>query len=129
MKFSTVGPEGARNLLREKQRRNRLAAKEVRVKYPQVASIRVDLAFNDDAAMPPAPQTIVLHPPARAYFVFPCPYTSCNGELDLAANMDHIAEQGKSRTTGHATCNGERHGRHGKAPCDLRIDYAIAVDK
>jgi hypothetical protein len=129
MKFSTVGPEGARNLLREKQRRNRLAAKEVRAQFPQFASIRLDFVFSDDAAQPPAPQSIVLHPPARAYFVYPCPYASCNGELDLAANVDHIAEQGKVRAAGHARCKGERHGRAGKAPCDLHIDYSIAVVK
>jgi hypothetical protein len=71
----------------------------------------------------------VLHPPARAYFVYPCPYASCSGELDLAANVDHIAEQGKARTAGRTKCNGERHGRQGKGPCDLHIEYAIAVGK
>ena len=70
-----------------------------------------------------------MHPPARAYFVYPCPYASCSGELDLAANVDHIAEQGKARAVGHTKCNGERHGRHGKGPCDLNIEYSIAVRK
>src|SRR3954462_8802657 len=121
MKVTSVGPEGARNLMREKQRRNRLAAKELRVQFPQFATIRVDFVFSDDASQPPAPQSIVLHPPARAYFVYPCPYASCTGELDLAANVDHIAEQGKVRASGHALCQGERHGRAGKAPCDMHI--------
>jgi hypothetical protein len=116
-------------MLREKQRRNRMAAKELRVQYPQFATIRVDLVFDDEVSQPPAPQSIVLHPPARAYFVYPCPYASCTGELDLAANVDHIAEQGKARTAGHTKCNGERHGRQGKGPCDLRIGYSIAVGK
>ena len=48
MKFTTVGPEGARNLLREKQRRNRMAAKELRVQFPELASIRIDFAFSDE---------------------------------------------------------------------------------
>jgi len=129
MKSTSVGPEGARNLLREKQRRNRLAAKELRVQFPQFATIRVDFVFSDEASQPPAPQSIVLHPPARAYFVYPCPYASCSGELDLAANVDHIAEQGKVRAAGSARCTGERNGRQGKAPCDLRIEYSIAVGK
>jgi hypothetical protein len=129
MKTASVGPEAARNLLREKQRRNRLAAKELRVQFPQFATIRVDLKFSDEISQPPAPQSIVLHPPARAYFVYPCPYASCTGELNLAANVDHIAEQGKARTDGHARCNGERHGRLGKGPCDLHIEYSIAVGK
>ena len=48
MKFTTVGPEGARNLLREKQRRNRMASKELRVQFPELASIRIDFAFSDE---------------------------------------------------------------------------------
>jgi len=129
MKLTSVGPEGARNMLREKQRRNRLASKELRVQYPQFSTIRVDLVFDEADSQPPAPQSIVLHPPARAYFVYPCPYASCSGELDLAANVDHIAEQGKARAAGHARFNGERQGRHGKGPCDLHIEYSIAVGK
>jgi hypothetical protein len=129
MKFTSVGPEGARNLMREKQRRNRMAAKELRVQFPQFATIRVDFVYSDEVSQPPAPQSIVLHPPARAYFVYPCPYASCTGELDIAANVDHIAQQGEARTAGHATCNGERHGRQGKAPCDLHIEYSIAVSR
>jgi hypothetical protein len=127
MKFSTVGPEGARNLLREKQRRHRLAAKELRQQFPQFPSIRLDFVFKDEELQSPAPQSVVLHPPARAYFVYPCPYASCTGELDLAANVDDIAETGKAHTAGHAKCNGERQGRLGKAACELHIEYSIAV--
>ena len=129
MKTTTVSPEAARNLRLEKQRRKRLAAKELRVQYPQFATIRVDLVFEDQVSQPPAPQSIVLHPPARAYFVYPCPYAGCTGELDLAANVDDIAEQGKTRAAGHTRCNGERHRRDGKGPCDLHIEYSIAVAK
>lgn len=131
MKLTSIGPEGARNLMREKQRRNRMAAKELRVQFPQFATVRVDFSFSEseEDSQPPAPQSIVLHPPARAYFVYPCPYASCTGELDLAANVDHIAEQGRVRVAGHATCKGERQRRLGKAPCDLHIEYSIAVSK
>jgi hypothetical protein len=129
MKATSVGPEGARNLMREKQRRNRLAAKELRVQFPQFATIRVDFVYSDELSQPPAPQSIVLHPPARAYFVYPCPYASCTGELDIAANVDDIARQGEANAAGHARCSGERHGRGGKARCDLHIDYSIAVSR
>jgi len=130
MKLKTVGPEGARNLLREKQRRNRLMSKELRVQFPQLSSIRLDFAFSDETSQPPASQSIVLHPPARAYFVYPCPYASCNGEFDLAAPVADVAEQGTERTAGHTRCKGERvRGRQGKTPCDLHIQYSIAVGK
>ena len=130
MKFTTVGPEGARNLLREKQRRNRLAAQELRVQFPQFATIRLDFEFSDETSQPPAPQSIVLHPPARAYFVYPCPYASCNGEFDLAAPVTDIAEHGRKTAAGHTRCKGERvRGLQGKTPCDLHIEYSIAVGK
>jgi hypothetical protein len=129
MKLKTVGPEGARNLLREKQRRNRLMSKELRVQFPQLSSIRLDFAFSDETSQPPAPQSIVLHPPARAYFVYPCPYASCNGEFDLAAPVADAAEDHQHKA-GHTRCKGERvRGRQGKAPCDLHIEYSIAVGK
>lgn len=127
MKFSTVGPEGARNLLREKQRKQRMAAKELRVRFPHIPSLRLDFVFTDAESQSPAPQSVVLHPPARAYFVYPCPYASCTGELDLAANVDDIAEHGKAHASGHARCNGERQGRTGKTSCDLHIEYSIAI--
>ena len=130
MKLTKVGPEGARNALREKQRLNRMAAKELRVQFPQFASIRLDFAFSDETSQPPAPQSIVLHPPARAYFVYPCPYASCNGEFDLAANVKHIAAEGHEHHAGQTICKGERvRGRQGKTPCDLNVKYSIAVGK
>jgi len=130
MKLKTVGPEGARNLLREKQRRNRLMSKELRVQFPQLSSIRLDFAFSDETSQPPAAQSIVLHPPARAYFVYPCPYASCNGEFDLAAPVADVASQGHDHSAGHTRCKGERvRGRQGKTPCDLHIEYQIAVGK
>jgi hypothetical protein len=130
MKITTAGPEGARNALREKQRKNRLAAKELRVQFPQFANVRLDFAFSDETSQPPAPQSIVLHPPANAYFVYPCPYASCNGEFDLASKVDEIATAGKERTKGHTKCKGERvRGIQGKTPCDLHIEYSIAVGK
>jgi hypothetical protein len=127
MKFSTVGPEGARNLLREKQRRQRMAAKELRAQFPHIPSLRLDFVFTDSESQSPAPQSVVLHPPARAYFKYPCPYASCTGELDLAANVDDIAEHGKSHVAGQAKCTGERQGRLGRIPCELHIEYSIAV--
>lgn len=128
MKFTTVGSEGARNLLREKQRRNRMAAKELRVQFPQFSALRLSFAFTDTSAQPPAAQSIVLHPPARAYFVYPCPYSDCSGELDLGASVADIARHGGASAAGHAKCSGERaRGRQGKAPCDLHIAYSISV--
>ena len=56
MKLTSVGPEGARNLMREKQRRNRMAAKELRVQFPQFATIRVEVS-PASARLSAAPST------------------------------------------------------------------------
>jgi hypothetical protein len=105
-------------------------SKELRVQFPQLSSVRLDFAFSDETSQPPAPQSIVLHPPARAYFVYPCPYASCNGEFDLAAPVADVADKGHEHAAGHTRCKGERvRGRQGKTPCDLHIEYSIAVGK
>jgi hypothetical protein len=128
MKFTTTGTEGPRNLLREKQRRSRLAAKELRVQFPQFSSLSLRFSFHDESAPPPAEQAIEMHPPARAYFVFPCPHPSCDGEFDLGANVADIAKHGRSGDAGNLRCNGERvRSRVGRSPCDLGIKYSISV--
>ena len=95
MKFSTVGPEGARNLLREKQRRNRLAAKELRVQFPQFSSIRLDFAFNDETiAAAGAPVGRAASAGTR---VFRLPVSVCQLQWRIRSrgDVDHIAEMAR----------------------------------
>ena len=46
----------------------------------------------------------------------------------LPRMLSDIATKGHAKHAGHTTCKGERvRGRQGKTPCDLHIDYSIAV--
>ena len=122
-----LAPKGSQYPAR-KQRRNRMAAKSC------VCSSRSSRRFASTSLsaidlLPPAPQSIVLHPP-RARIRLPVPVRSCNGEFDLAAPVTDVASQGHDGAAGHTTCKGERvRGRLGKTPCDLDVKYSIALSR
>jgi hypothetical protein len=128
MKFASASAANGRNQMRERQRRDRAATQIMRARYPQFASLRLDFAFKDDVAFSPAPQVNVMHPPARAYFVFPCPYADCDGEFDLSAPVDQIAREGVTQAAGHLKCCGQRNrDRNGRSPCGLALEYTITA--
>lgn len=111
---------------REKSLRDRAASDTMRTAYPSVEHLRVTLTFVDVADPVPAPQSFVLHPPARAYFEFPCPYSDCDGKFDLTAIARDTIKPGKKHTEGTLVCSGERtRGRIPKQPCELRVNYSV----
>jgi hypothetical protein len=112
---------------REKSLRARAASDTMRDAYPSVDHLRLTLTFVD-ATPAPAPQSFVLHPPARAYFEFPCPYSDCDGRFDLAAIARDTIKPGRKHAEGTLVCGGERtRGRIPKQPCELRVDYSVDV--
>ncbi len=130
MKLSTAGSaRGAREELRERHRRDRAAAQQMRQQYPSVASIRIDLEFGDEVTPLPAPQSFILHPPARAYFVFPCPYADCEGEFDLAKIVSTLQRAGETQVDGQMKCCGHRFGADpdGRRSCTLQLEYTISI--
>jgi hypothetical protein len=129
MKLASVSAANARNLLREKQRRDRAMAQVMRTQYPQFASLRLDFAFADDTAFTPAPQVTELHPPARAHFVFPCPYPDCDGAYDLSEQVGAMAKHDEKRHEGQLICAGQRNrDRNGRSPCQLALNYSSTAD-
>lgn len=122
MKFAVTNPAAGRSATREKQRRARLAAPSIQVRFPGLAMLQLDFRFSDGAAIPPSPLSNVLHPPANAYFSFACPYGDCDGEFDLA---DSVASALKSR---EPVAHGQQHcagTRRGGMACKLCLDYTI----
>jgi len=114
---------------REKSLRDRAACDTVREAFPSVDHLRLTLTFVDPAGPVPAPQSFVLHPPARAYFEFPCPYSDCDGKFDLTAIARDTIKPRKQHVEGALVCRGERtRGRIPKQPCGLRADYAVDVE-
>ena len=70
MKFSSAQ---GRNLLRERQRRDRATSQPLRVSYPQFASLKLQFEFREQnpEIVAPVPHLLFMHPPSHAYFLFP----------------------------------------------------------
>jgi hypothetical protein len=127
MKFASASAANGRSQMRERQRRDRAATRLMREKYPQIASLRLEFSFIDDVPFPPAPQVTEMHPPTKAYFVFPCPYADCDGEFDLASAVDTLAK-GARDNTGHLKCCGQRNrDRNGRSACELTLNYSLTA--
>src|SRR6185437_10439404 len=81
--------------------RDREAAPKLRTMFPVIEQLRFELSFEGGGAATPVPQLHVLHPPARAYFSFPCPYADCDGRFELSAygqGKEKYARAGGCRT-------------------------------
>ncbi len=109
-------------------RRDRAAAPTLRAMFPAVQQLRLELRFEGSATTIPVPQTHVLHPPARAYFVFPCPYADCDGHFDLAAAVNASVEESSPRAEGDLVCSGMRVSIHAsRRPCQLHLHYVVTA--
>ena len=111
-------------------RRDRAAAPTLRTAFPSVALIHIDLVFEDHPGRAPAPQSFVLHPPARAFFEFSCPYANCEGRFDLTTQVHAAVEHASSKATGQLDCQGLRpKGSALRQPCGLLLRFAIAAQQ
>jgi len=120
----TTKSEG-RGLTRDRQRRDRATTPPLRVSFPKIATLKIEFSFSDLGPFTPAPQTTVLHPPAAAYFVYPCPYTDCDGEFNLGPAVSELAAADEQCCDGQMKCNGQRRVDKGTAPCGLTLEYSI----
>lgn len=129
MKFSTAPAGNVRGQMRDRQRRDRAAQPELRALFPQFTTLRLDFDFKDNGPFTPSSQATVLHPPAPAYFRFPCPYSDCSGEFDLSTAVESMAAkagadrdqcQGQMRCSGHRSFESRVH-----AACTLTLDYRL----
>ncbi|HTY50727.1 MAG TPA: hypothetical protein VMB48_13645 [Steroidobacteraceae bacterium] len=111
----------------DRRRRDRAAALTLRVAYPGVELLRVELHFRG-TPYAPALQSHELHPAARAYFEFPCPYADCDGSFDLNQAVKAALSQGRHRAEGVLECPGARARDHAsQRPCGLQLVYQISA--
>jgi len=97
--------------------------------YPRIEQLRVRLEFRDGSALPPAAQYHVLHPPARAFFRFPCPFADCDGQFDLAEPIGHVVSKEARKLTRSLDCQGVRaRDRLTGKPCGLHLEFTIGID-
>jgi hypothetical protein len=113
---------------RDELRKARAAAPTLRVACPDAALVRVELEFHADPQLAHAPQAFSVYPPAKAHFVYACPFGDCDGLYDLNEIAFGTLQAGKRKTRGTLTCTGHR-SRNGKSDdaCDLALSYSITV--
>lgn len=109
-------------------RREQEAAPKLRAMFPAVEQLRFELSFEGGAVSTPVPQAHVLHPPARAYFSFPCPYADCDGRFELAATVQAAVDHPSHRMEGVLECTGSRASDFAsKQPCQLRLHFTLTA--
>jgi hypothetical protein len=129
MRLASLSPAAARQLRQDRLRRDRAAAQAIRLAYPSIGRLRLDLRFEGTAATTPASQSHVMHPPARAFFEFPCPYADCDGQFDLTAAVKAALGSTAKETVGSLECSGLRARDHAtKQPCKLHLHYVITPE-
>lgn len=128
MRLNPSSAAAAREERAGRLRRDRAAAQTVRAAFPSVQQLRLDMKFEGEAANTPTPQSHVLHPPARAYFTFPCPYADCDGQFDLASVVSAALADCSHEAEGASQCSGTRIGqRASRQPCLLRLLHRITA--
>ena len=128
MRLPSSSPAVLRQEYKDRLRRDRAAAPSLRVAFPSVEQLRLELKFASTATNIPASQSHVLHPPARAFFEFPCPYADCDGQFDLTGTVDLLLADGVSKAEGTLKCQGHRPGRGvTRTPCQLHLAYEFTV--
>ena len=128
MILPSSSPAALRQGRLEQLRRHWVAALPLRATYPAIQQLRLELQFEGATRNLPAAQAHVLHPPARAFFEFPCPHADCDGEFDLTACVSAALEKRVGKAAGGLTCSGQRPDERGsRSACELHLNYALTV--
>lgn len=129
MKLASPTAESAQRLQQDRLKRDRAAAQPIRSLYPKVATLGLQLHFEGTDAQVPADQLHVMHPPARAFFEFACPYAGCNGHFNLSDAVGTALKSSVKSTVGVLECPGLRaKDQSGRQPCGLRLHYTITPE-
>lgn len=124
----TLSNAAARQERIERLRRNRAAAVALRVAFPAVQHLRIELKFESSSTKAPTLQSHVLHPPAQAFFDFPCPYADCDGHFDLTDAVNVALADPAHHGAGVLECPGLRpRDWASKRPCQLQLIYNVTA--
>ncbi|MGH8259505.1 MAG: hypothetical protein ACREUG_07425 [Steroidobacteraceae bacterium] len=129
MRQTAAAPSGdSRQDRQERLRRDRAVAQALRVVHPEIGQLRLELRFESASPNTPALQVHELHPAARAFFRFPCPYADCTGQFDLTSAVDAALASPAHRAEGLIECTGVRPSDHAsKQPCHLHLRHTIVA--
>jgi hypothetical protein len=124
----TLSNAAARQGRIDRLRRNRAAAVALRVAFPAVQHLRLELKFESSSAKAPTLQSHILHPPAQAFFDFPCPYADCDGHFDLTGAVNVALANPAHHAAGVLECPGLRPWDWAsKRPCQLHLIYKVTA--
>ncbi len=122
----TPNSEAARRQRHERLRRDRAAAQAIGTAYPRIATLGLELHFEGSDPRVPTDQVHVLHPPARAFFEYPCPYADCDGHYNLSDAVRAALAGSRKSSSGVLECSGARVKDHsGRQACRLYLHYTI----
>jgi hypothetical protein len=125
MRLTTPRPGAARQERADRLRRDRAAALTLKASFPALQQLRLELQFEGTANVP-ASQAHVLHPPARAFFEFPCPYADCGGSFDLTSAVNAAVADLERHSEGVLNCEGLRPLSYASRQlCGLRLIYTV----
>jgi hypothetical protein len=128
MRTPSLSPESVHQERRDRWRRDRAAAKTLRSAFPAVERVRVELRFQSAVAPVPGAQSHVMHPPARAFFEFPCPHSDCDGKFDLSDVAAVVMRSSSAPAEGHLECSGVRpQAGMTKQLCTVHLHYTIVA--
>jgi hypothetical protein len=129
VRLSASSPAALRQERAERLRRDRAATLTLRETFPAVQQLRIELRFEGTAPNIPTSQSHVLHPPAQAFFSFPCPHADCDGQFDLTAAANAVlSNQPVAEAQGVLKCSGQRLDRRAsRVPCELHLHYKLSV--
>ena len=128
MRIPSPSPAVLRQEHKDRLRRDRAAAPSLRVAFPSVEQLRLELKFASTTTNIPASQSHVLYPPAQAFFEFPCPYADCDGRFDLTGTLDLLLADRMSKAEGTLKCQGHRPDRGAtRTACQLHLTYEFTV--
>lgn len=100
----------------------------LRIAFPQLEQLRIELSFVDESSTSPASQVHTLYPPARAFFTYRCPHSDCDGEFEFADIVRTAVSGGTHEAHGSLACAGARPGeKSSKRACELRLAYAVTA--
>jgi hypothetical protein len=124
----TRSSAAARQERTDRLRRDRAAAVALRVAFPAVQHLRLELKFESSSAQAPTLQSHVLHPPAQAFFEFACPYADCDGHFDLTSAVDAALADPAHHAGGVLECSGLRPWDcASKRACQLHLNYKVTA--
>lgn len=125
MKLAPISSAALGERRMDQLRRDRAGSQVMRAAFPSVQTLRLELTFGGSQPNMPTPQLHLLYPPARAFFVYPCPYPGCDGHFDLSAAA-RCAIASAHLSEGTLECGGSRPlDRTSRQSCLLQLRYHV----